>query len=85
MNERGIKRQLEGIVVSDKMDKTVTVVVERLVKHKVYKKYVKRKSKFAVHDETNRCKEGDWVRIMECRPMSRLKRWRVVDVVQKAV
>ncbi|MFO8047614.1 MAG: 30S ribosomal protein S17 [Desulfosudaceae bacterium] len=85
MNERGIKRQLEGIVVSDKMDKTVTVVVERLVKHKVYKKYVKRKAKFAVHDETNRCKEGDWVRIMECRPMSRLKRWRVVDVVQKAV
>ena len=85
MKERGIKRQLEGIVVSDKMDKTVTVMVERLVKHKVYKKYVKRRAKFAAHDQTNRCKEGDWVTIMESRPLSRSKRWRVIDIVQKAV
>lgn len=85
MKDRGLKKRLEGIVVSDKMDKTVVVMVERLVKHAAYKKYVRRKSKFAAHDETNRCAVGDRVVIVESRPLSRTKRWRVYDIVEKAV
>ena len=85
MKDRGLKRRLEGIVVSDKMDKTVVVMVERLVKHAVYKKYVRRKARFAAHDEANRCAVGDRVVITESRPLSRTKRWRVSDIVEKAV
>ncbi len=85
MDERGIKKRLEGIVVSDKMDKTVVVEVERLVKHAVYKKYVRRKAKFAAHDESNQCAVGDRVVITESRPLSRTKRWRVSGVLEKAV
>ena len=85
MKDRGLKKRLEGVVVSDKMDKTVVVVVERLVKHAVYKKYVRRKARFAAHDETNRCVVGDRVIITESRPLSRTKRWRVSDIVEKAV
>ena len=85
MKARGLKRRLEGIVVSDKMDKTVVVVVEQLVKHATYKKYVKRKSRYAAHDEQNQCGVGDRVVIMESRPLSRTKRWRVTDIVEKAV
>ena len=85
MKARGLKRRLEGIVVSDKMDKTVVVVVEQLVKHATYKKYVKRKSRYAAHDEKNQCGVGDRVVIMESRPLSRTKRWRVSDIVEKAV
>jgi len=84
MKERGKKKQLEGIVVSDKMDKTVVVMVERLVRHKVYKKYVKRRTKFAAHDEENRCQQGDRVMIRESKPISRRKRWRVTKIVEKA-
>ena len=80
-----MKRQLVGTVVSDKMDKTVTVQVERLVKHRLYKKFIKRQNKFAVHDEDNSCQIGDKVMITESRPLSRLKRWRVSEVVKKAV
>jgi len=76
---------LVGTVVSDKMDKTVTVQVERLVKHRLYKKFIKRQNKFAVHDEDNSCQIGDKVMITESRPLSRLKRWRVSEVVKKAV
>lgn len=72
-----------GIVSSDKMDKTVTVRVDRLVKHPVYRKYVKRRKKFMAHDETG-AKIGDKVRIVETRPLSARKRWRVVEIIQKA-
>lgn len=85
MNTRGLKKRFEGTVVSDKMDKTVIVTVERLVRHEEYKKYVRRTSRFAAHDEENRCAVGDKVVIMESRPISRMKRWRVVDIVSKAV
>ena len=85
MKKRGMKRQLVGTVVSDKMDKTVTVMVERLVKHRLYKKYIKRQNKFSVHDENNACQVGDKVLITESRPLSRMKRWRVSEIVKKAV
>ncbi|MBW2297227.1 MAG: 30S ribosomal protein S17 [Deltaproteobacteria bacterium] len=85
MKKRGMKRQLVGTVVSDKMDKTVTVQVERLVKHRLYKKFIKRQNKFAVHDEDNSCQIGDKVMITESRPLSRLKRWRVSEIVKKDV
>jgi small subunit ribosomal protein S17 len=71
-------RILEGVVVSDKMDKTVVVLVERRVMHPVYKKFIRRSSKLAAHDERNACKVGDRVRIQECRPISRRKHWTVV-------
>jgi small subunit ribosomal protein S17 len=82
---RGTKRQVTGVVVSDKMDKTVVVQVERLVKHGLYKKYIRRRSNFAAHDETNACGVGDRVLITESRPLSRTKRWRVSRIIEKAV
>ena len=72
------RRVLQGVVVSDKMDKTVVVRVERRVMHPLYKKFIRRSKKYAAHDETNESKTGDVVRIRECRPMSRRKRWEVV-------
>jgi small subunit ribosomal protein S17 len=72
------KRVLTGIVVSDKADKTITVRVERRVMHPVYKKFIRRSKKYAAHDETNACKTGDTVRIEECRPISKSKRWVVL-------
>jgi small subunit ribosomal protein S17 len=85
MKKQGIKRQLIGTIVSDKMDKTVTVLVERWVKHRFYHKYVKRQAKFAAHDEQNTCRVGDRVQITESRPLSRTKRWRISRIVEKAV
>jgi small subunit ribosomal protein S17 len=85
MKNRGIKRQLVGTVVSDKMDKTAVVQVERLVKHPLYKKYIRRRNKFAAHDNDNRCHIGDKVLITESRPISKLKRWRITDIIEKAV
>jgi small subunit ribosomal protein S17 len=85
MKKRGIKRQLIGTVVSDKMDKTAVVQVERLVKHPLYKKYIRRRNKFAAHDKDNSCNIGDKVMITESRPISKLKRWRVTDIIEKAV
>lgn len=85
MKKRGMNRQIVGTVVSDKMDKTVIVVTDRLVKHQTYKKYVKRRTKFVAHDESNRCNVGDKVLISESRPISKSKRWRVSDIVKKAV
>jgi len=73
-----------GVVVSNKMNKTVIVSVERLVKHQMYQKYVRRQTKYAAHDETNICQIGDKVQITESRPLSRSKRWRVSKIVQKA-
>ncbi len=72
------KRILQGVVVSDAMDKTVVVRVERRVMHPVYKKFIRRSKKYAAHDELNACKVGDFVRIEECRPISKSKTWRVI-------
>jgi small subunit ribosomal protein S17 len=72
------RRVLQGVVVSDKTDKTVTVLVERRVIHPIYKKFIKRSKKYHAHDETNSCSVGDTVRIEECRPISKTKSWRVV-------
>lgn len=85
MNTRGNKRQMTGTVVSDKMDKTVVVQVERIVKHPMYKKYIRRWAKFMAHDEANTCGIGDKVVITESRPLSKNKQWRVSKVVEKAV
>ena len=84
MKKRGNKRTLVGMVVSDKMDKTVVVRVERLVKDPTYKKYVRRYSRFMAHDESNACGVGDQVKIIEHRPVSKRKRWKVQDTVSKA-
>ena len=80
-----MKRQMIGTVTSNKADKTVTVLVERLVKHRLYLKYVRRRTKFAAHDDQNDCRIGDKVQISESRPLSKTKRWRVVKIVEKAV
>ena len=74
-----------GTVVSDKMDKTVVVMVERLVKHRLYHKYIRRRAKFAAHDEANNCQVGDKVMITESRPLSKTKKWRVSKIIEKAV
>jgi small subunit ribosomal protein S17 len=78
------KRTLVGRVVSDKMDKTVSVAIERLIKHPAYGKYIRRTSKVMAHDESNKCKMGDRVAISECRPVSKNKAWTVVNVVERA-
>lgn len=78
------KKVLTGRVVSDKMQKTITVLVERKVEHPLYKKYYLQRSKFYAHDEKSEAKLGDMVRIIESRPLSRLKRWRLVEVVERA-
>lgn len=78
------QRTVVGRVVSDKMDKTVSVAIERLIKHPVYGKYIRRTTKLMAHDETNQCKTGDRVSISECRPIAKNKFWRVVDVVERA-
>ena len=84
MSERNVRKTKIGKVISDKMDKTVVVAVEELEKHKVYKKQVKRTVKFHAHDENNEAHVGDKVSILETRPRSKTKRWRVVEVVEKA-
>jgi small subunit ribosomal protein S17 len=85
MKKRGVQRQLIGTVVGNKMDKTAVVQVERLVKHQLYKKFIRRREKYAAHDEKNACQVGDKVLITENRPISRTKRWRVSVIVEKAV
>ena len=85
MEERNLRKVMVGTVTSDKMDKTVVVAVETSVKHKVYNKIVKRTYKLKAHDEANECKIGDTVKVMETRPLSKDKRWRVVEVMEKAV
>lgn len=82
--QRGRRKQRFGIVVSDKMDKTVTVLVERSFLHPLYKTVVKRRKRYKAHDENNACRVGDKVRIQETRPLSKTKRWRVVEVMEKA-
>jgi len=85
MENRGNKRQVVGAVVSDKMDKSIVVLTERLVKHSLYKKYIKRRAKFTAHDENNECKVGDTVMITESRPLSKSKRWRLTKIIEKAI
>lgn len=84
MDERNLRKTRIGVVSSNKMAKTITVTVERKVKHPIYGKFVKKTSKFHAHDEKNECTVGDVVRIMETRPISKTKRWRLVEVVEKA-
>lgn len=82
--ERNLRKQRVGMVTSDKMDKTIVVSVTEKVKHPLYKKFVTRTVKFKAHDENNECREGDRVRIMETRPLSKDKRWRLVRIIEKA-
>jgi small subunit ribosomal protein S17 len=82
--ERGQRQTLTGRVVSDKMDKTVVVAVERTVMHDLYRRYMRRTSKFHAHDERNECAVGDEVVIVSCRPLSATKRWRVQEVLKRA-
>jgi small subunit ribosomal protein S17 len=83
MLERNLRKIRIGVVSSNKMDKTVTVAVERKVKHPIYGKFVKKTTRFHAHDEKNECSIGDTVKIMETRPLSKTKRWRLVEVVEK--
>ena len=84
MEERNLRKTRVGKVISDKMDKTITVAIEDHVKHKLYGKIIKQTKKFKAHDENNECRVGDRVRIMETRPLSKDKRWRLVEIVEKA-
>ena len=84
MAERPLRKTRVGRVVSDKMDKTVVVAVERLVRHPFYGRTIKRTVKLKAHDEENQCRIGDRVRVMETRPLSREKRWRVVEIIERA-
>lgn len=84
MSEQNIERTLMGKVVSNKMDKSITVLVERRVKHPLYGKYTRRSTKLHAHDENNQCGEGDIVTIKECRPMSKSKNWMLVEVIERA-
>ena len=83
MVERNLRKTRTGLVTSNKMDKTITVAVERKVKHPIYGKFVNKTTAFKAHDETNAAGIGDTVRIMETRPMSKTKRWRLVEVIEK--
>ncbi len=82
--ERNLRKERTGLVVSDKMDKSITVVVERKEKHAIYGKFVKRTKKFIAHDENNDCNIGDSVKIAETRPLSKNKRWRLVEILERA-
>lgn len=84
MEQRSNKSTIKGVVVSNKMDKTIVVRAERLVKHAVFRKYIKRYEKYKAHDEQNRCQIGDKVLIIESRPLSKDKRWRMLEILEKA-
>ena len=81
--ERNLRKERIGVVVSNKMDKTIVVAVATKEKHPIYGKFVKKTTKFTAHDEKNECSEGDTVRIMETRPLSKKKNWRLVEIVEK--
>ncbi len=83
MRGRGKRKEMTGVVLNNSMDKTVKMLVERLARHKKYKKYIKYRAKYLVHDPHNRCQIGDKVRIIENRPISKLKRWRVLEVLDQ--
>jgi len=84
MKERGIRKTMVGMVVRDRMDKTVVVSVQRLVKHPLYQKYTRKRARYKAHDEKNECRIGDRVLLMGSRPLSREKRWRVKQILEKA-
>ncbi|TXB61940.1 30S ribosomal protein S17 [Phaeodactylibacter luteus] len=84
MEERNLRKTRVGLVTSNKMDKTISVSVERRLQHPIYGKFVKKSKKFVAHDENNDCNEGDLVRIMETRPLSKRKRWRLVEIIERA-
>ena len=84
MEQRGLRKTRVGIVVIDKMDKTITIAIERKVPHPIYKKYFKKTTKLMAHDEKSECRVGDKVKVMETRPLSKNKRWRMVEIVEKA-
>ena len=84
MENRNLRKQRVGVVTSNKMDKTIAVSVERRLRHPIYGKFVKKSNKFIAHDENNDCNIGDVVRIMESRPLSKLKRWRLVEIIERA-
>ncbi len=84
MEERGRRKSKVGSVVSNKMDKSIVVSVERQVRHPLYRKYFRKTSKFMAHDQENQCQIGDKVKIVETRPLSKLKRWRLIEVIEKA-
>jgi small subunit ribosomal protein S17 len=84
MEQRGLRKTRVGIVVSDKMDKTITIAIERKVPHPIYKKYFKKTTKLMAHDEKSEGRVGDKVKIVETRPLSKSKRWRLVEIVEKA-
>lgn len=84
MSTESIQRTLQGKVVSDKMDKSITVLIERQVKHPLYGKFIKRSTKIHAHDEANECNMGDVVKVVECRPMSKTKSFKLVEIVEKA-
>ena len=83
-NTRNLRKTISGVVSSNKADKTITVLVRRQVKHPIYGKFIKRTKKYTAHDETNDCNIGDRVRISETRPLSKSKRWRLVEVIERA-
>ncbi len=84
MTKRGLRKTRIGLVISNKMDKTVTVAIERKVPHPIYKKYFKKTTKLLAHDEKGECNMGDRVKIMETRPLSARKRWRMIEIIEKA-
>ncbi|MCH7772812.1 MAG: 30S ribosomal protein S17 [Bacteroidetes bacterium] len=84
MEQRGLRKTRVGIVVSDKMDKTITIAIERKVPHPIYRKYFKKTTKLMAHDEKSECRVGDKVKVMETRPLSKNKRWRLIEIVEKA-
>lgn len=84
MVQRALRKTRVGVVVSNKMEKTITVAIERKVQHPIYKKYFKKTTKLLAHDEKRECGIGDKVKIMETRPLSKFKRWRLVEIVEKA-
>jgi len=84
MKNRNLRKERIGLVVSNKMEKSIVITVERKEKHPIYGKFVKKTSKFTAHDEKNDCNEGDTVRIMETKPMSKNKRWRLVEIIERA-
>jgi len=84
MTERGSRKSLAGTVVSNRMEKTALILVERLTKHRTYGKYIRRRSKYMAHDPQNKCRIGDKVKIVESRPISKRKRWQVLEITKKA-
>ena len=84
MSDRGLRKTRVGVVIGNKMDKSILVAIERKVAHKLYKKYFKKTTKLMVHDDKNECGVGDVVKVMETRPLSKRKKWRLVEIVEKA-